>query len=74
MQVEHGCILYKMLNQNQMPPLSRNVRGEIVSTVGCNLYLSCTLNCKENEEAVVLISDDLNDAIAATDVPLVSAK
>ena len=45
-----------------------------MSTFGCNLYLSCTLNCRENEEAIVLISDYSNDAIAATDVPLVSAK
>ena len=29
---------------------------------------------RDNEEAIILISDDLNDTIAATDVPSVSAK
>ena len=53
--------------------LSRSVRGEIVLTVGCNLDLSCTLNCRDTEEAISLISDDSNYTIA-TDVPLVSAK
>ena len=56
-----------------MAPLSRNVIGEI--TFGCNLNSSsCTLNCRcDNEEAVIVISDDSNDAVA-TDISLTSAK